>query len=81
MRMKCTVCGEWWNVSVKEKAKPGKYLCMFCQEEINRAAARQADLREEVEARRKAYAVKRAIRHGGGKMRKGRRGVSPCAKT
>ena len=73
MRMRCTRCGEWWNVSVKEK-KTDRYVCMFCQAEANRAAARQADLREEAAARAKAYAVKRAIRHGGGKVRKERRG-------
>ena len=74
MRMRCTRCGEWWNVSAKEKKKADRYVCMFCQAEANRAAARQADLREEVEARARAYRIKRAIRHGGGKMRKGHRG-------
>ena len=74
MRMRCKICGEWWNVSAKEKKKADRYICMFCQAEANRAVAVQADLREEVEARAKAYAVKRAIRHGGGKFRKGRRG-------
>lgn len=74
MRMRCTRCGEWWNVSAKEKAKPGKYVCMVCKEDEDRAVAVQADLREEAAARAKAYAVKRAIRHGGGKFRKGRRG-------
>ncbi len=74
MRMRCTRCGEWWNVSARVKAEPGRYICMFCQAEANRAAARQADLREEVEARARAYRIKRAIRHGGGKFRKGRRG-------
>ncbi len=70
MRMRCTRCGEWWNVSAKEKAKPGRYVCMVCQAEANRAAARQADLREEVEARARAYRIKRAIRHGGDKQKK-----------
>ena len=74
MRMRCTRCGEWWNVSAKEKAKPGRYVCMVCKAEEDRAAARQAALREEVEARARAYRIKRAIRHGGGKLRKGRRG-------
>ena len=74
MRMRCTRCGEWWNVSAKEKAEPGRYVCMVCKAEEDRAVARQADLREEVEARARAYRIKRAIRHGGGKFRKGRRG-------
>lgn len=74
MRMRCKICGEWWNVSAKEKKKADRYVCMFCQAEANRAAAVQADLREEAAARAKAYAVMRAIRHGGGKFRKGRRG-------
>lgn len=74
MRMKCTRCGEWWDVSAKEKAKPGRYVCMVCKAEEDRAVAVQADLREEVEARARAYRIKRAIRHGGGKFRKGRRG-------
>ena len=74
MRMKCTRCGEWWNVSARVKAEPGRYVWMVCKAEEDRAAARQADLREEVEARARAYRIKRAIRHGGGKMRKGRRG-------
>ena len=69
MRMRCTRCGEWWNVSVKEK-KTDRYVCMFCQAEEDRAAARQADLREEVEARARAYRIKRAIRHGGDKQKK-----------
>ncbi len=71
MRMRCTRCGEWWNVSAKEK-KTDRYVCMFCQAEANRAAARQADLREEVEARARAYRIKRAIRHGGDKQKKRR---------
>lgn len=71
MRMRCTRCGEWWNVSAKEK-KADRYICMFCQAEANRAAARQADLREEVEARARAYRIKRAIRHGGDKQKKRR---------
>ena len=70
MRMRCTRCGEWWNVSAKEKAKPGRYVCMVCKAEEDRAAARQADLREEVEARARAYRIKRAIRHGGDKQKK-----------
>ena len=73
MRMRCTRCGEWWNVSAKEKAEPGWYVCMVCKAEEDRAVARQADLREEVEARARAYRIKRAIRHGGGKKRKGRK--------
>lgn len=72
MRMKCTRCGEWWNVSARVKAEPGRYICMFCQAEANRAAARQADLREEVEARARAYRIKRAIRHGEDKQKKRR---------
>ena len=72
--MRCTVCGEWWDVSVKEKTRPGRYVCMVCKAEEDRAVAVQADLREEAAVRAKAYAVKRAIRHGGGKFRKGRRG-------
>lgn len=71
--MKCTKCGEWWNVSVREKTKADRYVCMVCKAEEDRAVARQAALREEAAARAKAYAVKRAIRHGGGKMRKGRK--------
>ena len=71
MRMRCKICGEWWNVSAKEK-KTDRYICMFCQAEANRAAARQADLREEVEARARAYRIKRAIRHGGDKQKKRR---------
>lgn len=74
MRMKCTRCGEWWNVSARVKAEPGRYVCMVCKAEEDRAVARQAALREEVEARARAYRIKRAIRHGGGKKRKGRRG-------
>ena len=54
MRMRCTRCGEWWGVSARVKAEPGRYVCMFCQLEANRAAARQAALREEVEARARA---------------------------
>lgn len=73
MRMKCTKCGEWWNVSARVKAEPGKYICMVCKAEEDRAVAVQADLREEAAARAKAYAVKRAIRHGGGKMRNWRK--------
>lgn len=73
MRMRCTRCGEWWNVSAKEKAEPGRYVCMVCKAEEDRAVARQADLREEVEARARAYRIKRTIRHGGGKKRKGRK--------
>lgn len=73
MRMRCKICGEWWNVSAKEKMKADRYVCMVCKAEEDRAVAVQADLREEVEARRRAYAVKRAIRHGGGKKRKGRK--------
>lgn len=72
MRMKCTRCGEWWNVSAKEKAKPGRYVCMVCKAEEDRAVAVQADLREEVEARARAYRIKRAIRHGGDKQKKRR---------
>lgn len=72
MKMRCTRCGEWWDVSARVKAE--RYICMLCKIEANRAAARQADLREEVEARARAYRIKRAIRHGGGKFRKGRRG-------
>ena len=71
MRMRCTRCGEWWDVSARVKAE--RYICMLCKIEANCAAARQADLREEVEARARAYRIKRAIRHGGGKMRKGRK--------
>lgn len=74
MRMRCTRCGEWWNVSAKEKKKADRYVCMVCKAEEDRAVAVQADLREEVEARARAYRIKRAIRHGGGKKRKGRRG-------
>ena len=73
MRMRCTVCGEWWNVSARVKAEPGRYVCMVCKAEEDRAVARQAALREEVEARARAYRIKRAIRHGGGKLRKGRK--------
>ena len=74
MRMRCKICGEWWNVSAREKTKADRYVCMVCKAEEDRAVAVQADLREEAAARAKAYAVKRAIRHGGGKFRKGRRG-------
>ena len=74
MRMRCKICGEWWNVSARVKAEPGRYVCMICKAEEDRAAARQAALREEVEARARAYRIKRALRHGGGKFRKGRRG-------
>lgn len=70
MRMRCKICGEWWNVSAKEKAKPGRYVCMVCKAEEDRAVAVQADLREEVEARARAYRIKRAIRHGGDKQKK-----------
>ena len=73
MRMRCKICGEWWNVSAREKTKADRYVCMVCKAEEDRAVAVQADLREEAAARAKAYAVKRAIRHGGGKFRKGRR--------
>ena len=52
MRMRCTRCGEWWNVSARVKAE--RYICMLCKIEANRAAARQADLREEGEARARA---------------------------
>ena len=72
--MRCTVCGEWWNVSAREKTKADRYVCMVCKAEEDRAVAVQAALREEVEARARAYRIKRAIRHGGGKFRKGRRG-------
>ena len=66
MRMRCKICGEWWNVSAREKTKADRYVCMVCKAEEDRAVAVQADLREEVEARARAYRVKRAIRHGGG---------------
>ena len=33
MKMRCKICGEWWNVSAKEKAKPGRYVCMVCKAE------------------------------------------------
>ena len=32
MRMRCTRCGEWWNVSVREKTKADRYVCMFVRQ-------------------------------------------------
>ena len=39
MRMKCTRCGEWWGVSARVKAEPGRYVCMVCKAEEDRAVA------------------------------------------
>ena len=48
MRMRCKICGEWWNVSARVKAEPGRYVCMVCKAEEDRAVAVQAALRGQI---------------------------------
>lgn len=74
MIIRCTRCGSLWMASAKALRYAEKYVCVSCRREQQRVAQRQAALRADVAARQAAYHTKRALRRGGGKTKKLRRG-------
>lgn len=45
MYIRCTRCGEEWNVSLREEIPEGGYLCPACEEYLNWAAVYRDKLR------------------------------------